>query len=374
MGPPVPGVIAGQLAFAREIMIDLDRRNRLDRIRRIRLIPVVDQPGARRPRDEVLNLQRDRVQQLARDDVVRERIADHLTVDHTRCAWIVDRVLHDGPSQRVGAQHAARQGFAEVAVSHAIGRHRLKQTRPGLDLPELFEAVEEEGPVLPWYTPGIMTGPPRLPPKLFLRLGGFTSFPDAVIRERDAGAEFFVHVVLEQAAVNRIGAGLRGQIENTAGDLAVLCGEVARMDRHLFERLDRRLHLIDADHQAVVVRFHALDADLERVDRCTADLERAVGRDVAAWNERDEGIRVPDRRGRLISARSEIERQRIEVLTGHAGRDFGALRIEHRRIGDDVHFLGKVSELQPGVDPGGLPHEDADALLAEPPEARPARC
>ena len=69
---PVPGIVARQLVVACEVVVDLDRRDRLDRVRRERLIPVVDHPRARRSGDVVLDLQRHRIQELARNHVVRE--------------------------------------------------------------------------------------------------------------------------------------------------------------------------------------------------------------------------------------------------------------------------------------------------------------
>ena len=69
--------------------------------------------------------------------------------------------------------------------------------------------------------------------------------------------------------------------------------------------------------------------------------------------------------GREIAARAEVQRQRVQVLARHARGDLGALRVEHRGIGDDVDFFGEIADLQLRVDPGRLPDEDPDALLAE---------
>ena len=164
--------------------------------------------------------------------------------------------------------------------------------------------------------------------------------------------------------------GFRGEVEDAARHLPVLGGEVAGVHGHLFERLDRRLHLIDANHQAMVVRFHAFDANLKRVQRSAADLQRAVRRDVPARHERHERVRIANARGGEIAARAEIQRQRVEVLAGHARRDFRALGVQQRRIGDDVDLFGEVADLQLRVDAGRLPDEDADPFLAEAAEAR----
>ena len=370
MRPPVAGVVARQFAAGREVVVDLDRRDRLDRIRRVRLIPVVDHARPRRSRDVVLNFQGDRIQEVAWNHVVRKRIADDLPVDDPRRPRIVDRVLHDRPAERVGRQHTPRQRLAEIAIPHPVGRHRLEQPAARLDLAELLEAVEEERAIAPLIHAGDGDRAAEAAAEVVAAVWRLHQLSRAVIRKGDAGAEFFVHVVLEQAAAERVRARLGRQVEDAAGDLAVLRGEVARVNGHLFERLDRGLHLVDANHQAMVVRFHAFDANLERIDRRAADLERAVAGNVAAGNQRDEGVRIADGRRRLISARAEIQRQRIEVFAGDARRNLRALRVEQRRVGDDVDFFGQVAKLKLGVDPRRLPDEDANALLPEPAEPR----
>ena len=146
-------------------------------------------------------------------------------------------------------------------------------------------------------------------------------------------------------------------------------GKVAGMDGHLLERLDRRLHLIDSNHQAVVVRLHPLDADLESVQGRSTDLEGAVRRNVPTGNECDERVRIAYAGGREVAARAEVQRQRVEILARHARRNFGALRVQHGRIGDDVHLFGKIPELQLRVNLRGLTDEDADAFLPKTAEA-----
>ena len=154
MRPPVPRVVARQLVVAREVVVDLERRDRFDRVGRERLIPVVDHPRARRARDEILNLQRDGIEQLARNHVVRERIAHDLAVDDARRSRVVDGVFHDRPARADRSRARAGQRLAEIAVPHPVGRHRLQEPGARLDLAELLEAVEEERPVAPVVDPG----------------------------------------------------------------------------------------------------------------------------------------------------------------------------------------------------------------------------
>ena len=141
------------------------------------------------------------------------------------------------------------------------------------------------------------------------------------------------------------------------------------MNGHLFKGFDGRLHLVDTDHQTMVVGFHPFDANLERIQRRAPDLEGAVRRNVPSWNERDEGIRIADSGGSEVTSRAEVQRQGVQVLARHARGNLGALRVEHRGIGDDVHFFGEVPHLQLGVNPCRLPDEDPDAFLAEAAEA-----
>ena len=91
-----------------------------------------------------LDLQRDRIEQLARNHVVRERIADDLPVDDPRRARIVDRVLHDRPAERIGAEHASGQRRAEVAVAIGLGRHRRANAWRVRPVAEDFQVGEEE--------------------------------------------------------------------------------------------------------------------------------------------------------------------------------------------------------------------------------------
>ena len=86
--------------------------------------------------------------------------------------------------------------------------------------------------------------------------------------------------------------------------------------------------------------------------------------------ERHERIRVADGRGGEVTARAEVERQRVQILARHARRDLRALRVEQRRIGDDVDFFGQVADLQLGVDTSRLANEDANPFLTEAAETR----
>jgi hypothetical protein len=118
------GIVPGQLRRAADVVIDLDRRNRLIAVVLDVRPVVVEALVAIGRRDERLNLQRDRVEHLDRNPVVGKRIANDLSVDHARGARIVNRVFHDRPAEGIGAEDAAGERAAEVAT--AI-RHRRQR-------------------------------------------------------------------------------------------------------------------------------------------------------------------------------------------------------------------------------------------------------
>ena len=142
--------------------------------------------------------------QLAGNHIVREGVSNDLPVDDPCRAWIVNRVLHDRSTQRIGGEHTSGQRFAEVAVPHPFGGHRLKQSGSCLDLPELLEGVKEERPVASLVNAGNRHRPAEAGAEIVSAVRWLDQLSGSVIGKRNARAEFFVHVIFEQAAAQRV--------------------------------------------------------------------------------------------------------------------------------------------------------------------------
>src|SRR5437016_4437207 len=111
---------------------------------------VVDYVIVRGQRNHGLNLQRHRIEQRRRNDVVRERIADSGTVcGESRRSWIVNRISENRTPERIRRrlareQQLGQQRLAEIALSHPQSRNRCNSRVDELRFTILLEIEKKE--------------------------------------------------------------------------------------------------------------------------------------------------------------------------------------------------------------------------------------
>ena len=271
---------------------------------------IVGQRGIGRPGNERLDLRGYWVEAAHRDHIARKWVGHRLTVCRSGGGRVVDRVLQHGPPQNVRPQVAASQDIAEVTGPPRRGGNVGKGPGNGLLVAVAFVVEEKEGLVATivyfrnkhWTTDA---GAVIVLPHAWTK-----QMAVSAVRKRDAGSQIFIGKVLKPAAVELVGAGARGEVEEATHHLPEFRREVAGLKRKLLHRLHgwhrligilQRIRLggvLAIQHNFVALIRHAVDADL-LVAGCLVDRAR---------RERGEGQRVPD--GPPALAAAEIQRKR----------------------------------------------------------------
>src|SRR5262245_11633463 len=137
--------VVRQFRLCADVVINLNGWNIGNSIAGKRVDVVADQAAAVRQRNHGLNLQRDRIHSILRNDIVRKRIANQAPVWSCPCCLrIVNGSLDDGPAKRISPQHTSRNCLSEIAITVFRYWYRIGDCADVLMIAELFEIKEEE--------------------------------------------------------------------------------------------------------------------------------------------------------------------------------------------------------------------------------------
>ena len=188
----------------------------------------------------------------------------------------------------------------------------------------------------------------------------------AVVRERHAGVQRLVGHVVVGAAVKLIGSAAGREVEQAAGDQAILGREVRRLQAELLDGFDGRLRFVRNPRVEAARGLLTFEEDAESAGRIAVHLDRVPAGDGRARGQLHERERIADGAG----ADREIDRQGVDGVARNGGRLFGALGAEHGRFGRDFDRLVGLPDLQNDVDARRDRDLDADARLLVGAEAR----
>src|SRR5215472_9812560 len=121
-----------------EVLIDLDAGQRGCGRHLIDHGEVVDIAGTGRNRNQILNLQRHRVQAIRRNHVAWKLRTNRLAIDHLVAERIEDRILRILPSLRIG-ESPSGQGPTEITAPKSSGWNGRRGTGYGGLISELIE-------------------------------------------------------------------------------------------------------------------------------------------------------------------------------------------------------------------------------------------
>jgi hypothetical protein len=290
--------------------------------------PAVVVGRSRRGRQRVAidERQRDRIDRISRNRVVRERRAGR--ADGGR------RIVDDG--------HAPVDRFGEDALPLQHGRHGGRD-RPS-DLLALSLVVGEEERPVPRNRSAEHAA--ELVPAV-IRLHWVGSLKVV------SGVQVLVAEELEQIAVERVGPGLGGEVDHAAIEPAELGGWAVTLDLELLNRIDDRvvrdlpgLWLEDRDAVEEVLvgaRPAAVDPRQHRVRRqCHARHDAG---------EHDE--------------QASVQRQLHYLLVfDHRAEASGFGPHDRRVLGHDGHLFLNVADAEPEIDAGLFSGRESDAFAA----------
>ena len=175
------------------------------------------------------------------------------------------------------------------------------------------------------------------------------------------GIQVLVAEILKARAVQLVGTGFGREVVQPTAYLAVFGGEVAGLQRHLFERLHRRLA---ARRKALLLREGSVltvDPRGERIVGQSIDADIGTG-SVRSGHEGGERPGINQGRGAAGAGRGD-QGELFKSLDGDIGALFCVFRFQQRCVGRDADGLGGRADLQVHVDARNLRHLNRDAFL-----------
>ena len=290
--------------------------------------------GVVRQRNRFEQLQRNRVDAIRGNLVVRERLTA-----------IRGRVV----GERIEDRRLAR----EVAAALRGGGHDAADGLTAFDA-AAFEVAEEERLVLHDRTAEAAAELAEAERRLF----GV---------EEVLGVERVVAQELVGDARIAVRARLDLQIDDGAGGAAELRGVVAGLDAELFDRLGGRHDHGEAEEERVVVDAVEHPVVLIGALAVRADRHAALARRHGARARRPFGG-AGDEQAELNEV-APVQRQAAHLFLVDDLADRRGLGIDDRTLGDDVHGLGDVAEREREVDARDLIDVERHGRLHDPLEA-----
>ncbi len=294
--------------------------------------------GQVRQRQHVDQLARRRVDAAGRHLVVRERRPDEAGA------------IGIGLRRQGVVQGNQRTGggavIAEVAGALRCGRHRLPVVLAA-PLRGRFPAAKKEHPV------AADRSAERPAELVSVQLLGFRWRG-----KRVAGVEGVVAQEFETDAVEGVGPGLDGRVDDGARSLAVLGREVVGLDAELGQRVDRRLR----DHVRAVLLIDDAGVVVDPVQHEAVEHRpRAIGDEGAARAGAVTTRRLEHARRQAgeLQEVPAVERQVADRLAGHDLPYRRGLGCEHGAAGHE-NLLGDIASLELEVHPDflvGLKHQ-----------------
>ena len=175
-----------------------------------------------------------------------------------------------------------------------------------------------------------------------------------------ASVQAFVAEELEEGAVDGIGAGARGDVDDAAVEAAELGRDVVGLDGEL-------LDVVEDGEEGDLAGFGLQGGD--------AVVEVLVGAGTAAVDAGEEGAGGEldaGREGGELYEVARVERHRDDGGAGDVGLDLARLCLEEGRVAVDGYGLAVASRAEDEVGVDGLAEDDGDAGAAEMLESR--RC
>ncbi len=292
----------------------------------------VDVAGLVGQRVVLQHVERDRVEQVLRDHVARERIAGDDAVHQPRRVGVVD--LGAGGEQ-----------LGEVAVAHPLGRHRRRERLDRVVLQPLVRP-HEEGAVLE-------DGPAERAAEAVVVAGRDRAA--AGVGGEQVGRARVVAVEVGGGAAQHVGAALQRQVHRAGAGVADLRVVGRGLDLEFLDGVGRRLdadagpgHDVAGAVDGEVAVDRPADGEAAQVVVVHRPLQRVGALERGAGDEAGQAV------GGAVSERNLGDQLAVDHLAH--GRGAG---LEHRPIGDDADFLGDAAGFERHV----VLHLVADADL-----------
>ena len=335
-------VPAGELVLAPLVVIDFRR----EIVARIGIGPVAAEiVGAGRSggcfvrlRVKRHDVHSDRIQAVGRNAIAGEKVA-YVAATHQLGARRIVR----------GDENAARiQGLREVAralQSRGHGEGAGIAVAP----PRPFVAEEEECLVVPH-------GPAHGAAEDVVPQGRLDLVRSRYGREEIGRVHFLVAEILEQTAVELVGARLGGRDHHAAGGSAVLRRVAVGKDLDLLQDLDRGIDVHLPDAEPGVLHGAAVDPEHLALGAAPGQAEIRFGAAVIGHEYRG-AHHVDHVHGAAVSQRHVLDRLRLDQLI-----DVGIHGLQNGSARRNAHALADRSQLNGDVEFQGLPGGQRDAF------------